>query len=103
MRINRRTISLFLICTIILLQVVCFASCGKKEPNDDGGTTSMPPNNGESNPPPTGNNEQTNNPENEANNDNAKYVVRFITDDGIPITIKESKKGGAFNPPTPPR
>lgn len=103
MRINRKTISLFLICTIILLQVVCFASCGKKEPNDDGGTTPMPPNNGESNPPPTGNNEQTNNPGNETNNDNVKYVVRFITDDGIPITIKESKKGGAFNPPTPPR
>ena len=103
MRINRKTISLFLICIIILLQVVCFASCGNKEPNN-GGSTPTPPNSGESNPPSTGNNnEQTNNPGNETTNDNAKYVVRFITDDGIPITIKESKKGGAFNPPTPPR
>ena len=103
MRINRKTISLFLICVIILLQVVCVASCGNKEPNNDGGTTPTLPNSGESNPPSTGNNEQTNTPENETNDDNAKYVVRFITDDGIPITIKESKKGGAFNAPTPPR
>ncbi len=103
MRINRKTISLFLICAIILLQVVCLASCGNKEPNDNGGTTPTPPNSGESNPPSTGNDEQTNTPGNETNDDNAKYVVRFITDDGIPITIKESKKGGAFNAPTPPQ
>ena len=103
MQTGRKTISLFLICIIILLQVVCFASCGNKEPNN-GGSTPMPPNSGESNPPPTGNNDgQTNNPGNETNNDNVKYVVRFITDDGIPITIKESKKGGAFNPPAPPK
>lgn len=102
MRINRKTISLFLICAMILFQVVCLGSCGNKEPNDNGGTTHTPPNSGESNPPSTGNNEQTNPPGNETNDDNAKYVVRFITDEGIPITIKESKKGGAFNAPTPP-
>ena len=103
MQTGRKTISLFLICAIILLQVVCLASCGNKEPNDNGGATPTPPNSSESNPPSTGNNGQTNNPGNETNDDNAKYVVRFITDDGIPIVIKESKKGGAFNPPTPPR
>ena len=103
MRMNRKTISLFLICAVILLQVVCLASCGNKEPNNNGGTTPIPPDSGESTPPTTENNEQTNNPETETNDDNIKYVVRFITDDGIPIAIKESKKGGAFNPPTPPR
>ncbi len=103
MQTGRKTISLLLICIIILLQAVCLASCGN-EKLDNGGSTPTPPNGGESNPPSTGNNdEQTNNLGNGTNDDNTKYVVRFITDDGIPITIKESKKGGAFNPPTPPR
>ena len=103
MRINRKAISLFLICAIILLQVFCLGSCGNKSQNNNDGTTPTPPNSGENNPSSTGNNEQTNTPGNETNDDNTKYVVRFITDDGIPITIKESKKGGAFNAPTPPR
>lgn len=103
MSTSRKTISLFLICIIILIQVVCLASCGDKEPNNRG-STPTPPNSGVSNPPSTGNNnEQTNNPGNETNNNNSKYVVRFITDHGIPIAIKESKEGGAFNAPTPPR
>ena len=103
MQTGRKTISLFLICIVILLQIVCLASCGNKK-TDNGGSSPTLPNGGESNPPSTGSNGgQTNNPENETNNDNTKYVVRFITDDGIPITIKESKKGGAFKPPTPPR
>ena len=92
MRMNQKTISLFLICAVILLQVVCLASCGNKEPNNNGGTTPTPPDSGVSTPPTTGNNEQTNNPGMETNDDNTKYVVRFITDDGIPIAIKESKK-----------
>ena len=103
MRINRKAISLFLICAIILFQVFCLDSCGNKSQNNNDGTTPTPPNSGESDPPSTGNNEQTNTPENETNDDDAKYVVRFITDDGIPVTIKESKKGGAFNAPTPLR
>ena len=103
MRTSQKTISLFLICIIILLQIVCLASCGNKEPNNNG-SIPTPPSSGESNSPSTENNNgQTNSPENEPVNGNEKYVVRFITDDGIPILIKESKKGGAFNTPTPPR
>ena len=103
MQTNQKTISLFLICIIILLQIVCLSSCGNKEHNKNDSTPALP-NGSESNPPFTGgNDEQTNNTGNETNNDNEKYVVRFITDDGIPITIKESETGGAFNPPTPPR
>lgn len=103
MRTSRKTISLFLICIIILLQIVCFASCGNREPDSDG-STSPPPSGGESNPPSTENNNgQTNLPGNEVAEGNEKYVVRFITDDGIPILIKELNKGEAFNAPMPPR
>ena len=100
---NRKVISLFLIWIITLLQIVGLVSCGKKT-SDPVVPASTSSNAGEENPSSTeSNSNHTNNLGNESSNDNGKYVVRFITDDGVPIMVNESEKGEALRPPTPPR
>lgn len=97
MKQRNRIISLMLICIICLLQALVLTSCGNKK-NDDATIPTLP-NESDNNTTVT----DGNNNENQTNKGVESVLVRFITDDGIPIIIKEAEKGVRFNAPMPPR
>lgn len=101
-RLEKKSISLLLVCLIIILQVVCFISCGNKDQIDNGNTSTEPSGNENNDSTPSvDNNEQINNNGNETIKE--KFIVRFIADNGIPISIKECTEGETLTPPTPPK
>ncbi len=98
---KKRNGFLLVIYFFMILQILNFASCGNKKPTDNANINTAPY--GDGCGLSEDNNEQTNNNNNGNETAIEKFIVRFITDNGIPVDIKECKKGEALNPPTPPR
>lgn len=78
-----KLIGLITVCLVIMLQILLDTSCESNEQNDVSNTST-----------------EINDKENQTSKE--KFVVRFITDSGIPISTKECKKGETLMPPTPP-
>ena len=85
----------WLLCFVL---VISFASCTRKQPDNEISDTVVP--SGEESASVDTNGEQT---DLSNENDDGKYLVRFLTDEGIPISILECNKGETLIPPTPPR
>ena len=85
----------WLLCFVL---VISFASCTRKQPDNSISDTVVPV--GEESVSVDTNGEQTDLSD---ENDDGKYLVRFLTDEGIPISILECNKGETLIPPTPPR
>lgn len=95
----KRIISLILIFIVCLLQIFVLFSCGNK--NNDDFSDSILPN--ESANDIIATEENTSSNKESSVDDSQMALVRFLTDDGEPIVIKEVNKGTLFIPPTPPR
>ena len=95
-RRTMRKICIVLLVSVLLIQILCLASCGNNKHNDN-----------EPNNDPTGENTTLSGENEQPDNikeENDEYVlVRFITDQGVPISIVTCKKGESLVPPTPPR
>jgi hypothetical protein len=86
--ILKRLFPALLICIVILVQILCLVACGSK--NADNATQTP---NGNENSFESGDDE----------NKNETCIVRFVTSEGIPISIQECSNGESLVPPTPPR
>ena len=91
----RKTLCLFLACLFIATQIVGLSSCGKKNKGDNN-SDSINSGDGENNDTSSDNNS------NSSGTANEKNIVRFLTDDGIPISIVECENGDSLTPPKAP-
>ena len=93
----RKTLCLFLACLFVVIQIFGLSSCSKKNNGDNNSDSANSEDNENNNTSSDSNNSNSNNSANE------KYIVRFLTDDGIPISIVECKKGDSLTLPKAPQ